>query len=207
VGRGRQDLLNLATAREGHFRLESGHHGGLWLDLDALFADPLRIGSFVDELADKIRPYDPQAVCGPLVGGAFLAQMLASRIQADFLFAERMPAVPGEGLYRARYRLPRGLRERALGKRIAIVDDAISAGSSVRATFDDLTALGGQPVVVGALLWLGSAALPFFEGRAPVESVSRVPYEMWQPTDCPRCAAGLPLEDPADDGTRKKETL
>ena len=201
-----QDLLKLAMAREGHFRLESGHHGGLWLDLDALFADPLGIGPFVDELAEMLRRYDVQAVCGPLVGGAFLAEMLASRIRADFLFTERRPAVGGEGLYRVRYRLPRGLRERTLGKRIAIVDDAISAGSSVRATFDDLTGLGGKPVVVGALLLLGSAALPFFEGRAPVEAVSRVPYDMWTPADCPLCAAGQPLEEPAEDGTRRKET-
>src|SRR5207244_12514669 len=32
------DLLNLAGSRTGHFRLESGHHTELWLDLDQLFA-------------------------------------------------------------------------------------------------------------------------------------------------------------------------
>jgi orotate phosphoribosyltransferase len=192
-----QDLLRLAKSREGHFRLESGHHGRRWLDLDGLFADPVCIGPFVDVLAETLRVHEPEAVCGPLVGGAFLAQVLAERLACDFLFTERMPG-ESDGLYGVRYRLPRGFRERARGKRIAIVDDAVSAGSSVRATFDELCALGGQPVVVGALLLLGSAARPFFEKlRVPVESVASVPYEMWAPADCPLCASGRPLDQPS----------
>ena len=33
-------LIEALPARRGHFRLESGHHGELWLNLDALFARP-----------------------------------------------------------------------------------------------------------------------------------------------------------------------
>nr|MBA3259831.1 hypothetical protein [Gemmatimonadales bacterium] len=66
-------FLELAAGRRGHFRLESGHHGGLWLDLDALFADSLRIEPFVAALTDALRAYDVAVVCGPLLGGAFLA--------------------------------------------------------------------------------------------------------------------------------------
>lgn len=32
-------FLELVSARRGHFRLESRHHGALWLELDTLFAD------------------------------------------------------------------------------------------------------------------------------------------------------------------------
>jgi orotate phosphoribosyltransferase len=191
-----QDLLKLATAREGHFRLESGHHGGLWLDLDGLFADPVRIAPFVDTLAEALRAFAPAAVCGPLVGGAFLAQMLAQRLGAAFLFTERMPPDEGQGLYSVKYRVPRGLQARIRGEPIAIVDDAISAGSAVRATYAEVCSFGAQPVVAGALLRLGSAALPFFEDRrVPVTSVAQLPYELWTPAECPLCASGQPLED------------
>lgn len=37
------DLLAASSATRGHFRYESGHHGNLWLDLDALFVDPRRV--------------------------------------------------------------------------------------------------------------------------------------------------------------------
>jgi orotate phosphoribosyltransferase len=36
-------FLDLVAARHGHFRLESGHHGRLWLDLDSLFAESGRL--------------------------------------------------------------------------------------------------------------------------------------------------------------------
>ena len=35
-----EKLLELLSVRRGHFVLESGHHGNLWLDLDSLFLRP-----------------------------------------------------------------------------------------------------------------------------------------------------------------------
>ena len=34
-------VLELVSGRRGHFLLESGLHGGLWLDLDGLFPPPV----------------------------------------------------------------------------------------------------------------------------------------------------------------------
>ena len=91
-----QDFLSLVPAREGHFRLESGHHGRLWFDLETLFVDPVRLAPFVDALAEKLRAHDVRAVCGPLVGGAFLAQALAVALCTEFWFTERVipPGAP-----------------------------------------------------------------------------------------------------------------
>jgi len=191
-------FLELAAGRRGHFRLESGHHGGLWLDLDALFADSRRIEPFVAALTDALRAYDVVAVCGPLLGGAFLAQLVAQALPAEFCFTEREPAPASEELYRARYRLPPAFTGRIRGKRLAIVDDVMSAGSALRATYSALQAHGAEPVVAGALLVLGSTGADFFAGQGvPVEAVARDSYDLWRPADCPLCAAGVPLENPA----------
>ena len=78
----------------------------------------------------------------------------------------------------------------------AIVDDVISAGSAVRGTYAELHAHGAQPTVVGALLVLGSVGLSFFaQERVPVESVARLPRDLWVPAECPLCASQMPLED------------
>src|SRR5262249_15685423 len=66
-------FMELATGRAGHFGMESGLHSALWLDLDTLFASPTRIEPFIAALADMLRPFRVDAVCGPLLGGAFLA--------------------------------------------------------------------------------------------------------------------------------------
>jgi orotate phosphoribosyltransferase len=189
-------FLELVSGRRGHFRLESGHHGGLWLDLDPLFAEPRRIEPFVARLAEMLRPHAPDAICGPLLGGAFLAQLVAHALGAEFCFTERvMP--PGDGLFRARYLLPRALAGGVRGKRVAMVDDVMSAGSALRGTHDELRSHGAEPVAAGALLVLGGTGADFFAARGtPVEAVAREPYELWLPAECPLCAAGVALENP-----------
>ena len=189
-------LLELVTSRRGHFRLESGHHGRLWLDLDGLFAEPRRIGPFVDALANAIRPHAPSIVCGPLLGGAFLAQLVAQQLDAEFAFTERVMPAASEGLYRARYALPPALASRMRDRRVAIVDDVMSAGSALRGTFAELQAQGAKVVVAGALVVLGTTGADFFaQQHVAVEAVAREAYDLWPPASCPLCAAGVPLEE------------
>ena len=91
----------------------------LWLGLDALFATPRRIAPFADAPAGALRPHGAAAVCDPLLGGAFLAQLVAHALGTDFCFTERVMAAEPGGPYRARYRLPRAFRERLRGQRAA----------------------------------------------------------------------------------------
>ena len=189
------EFLSLVSARRGHFQLESGHHGGLWLDLDGLFADPRRISPFVSDLADAISQYDVSSICGPLLGGAFLAQLVAHELGVEFCFTERVMPSDSGGLYRARYLLPPAFHDRVRGQRIAMVDDVMSAGSSLRGTFEELKDKGAIPVVAGALLVLGSKGADFFaEHEIAVEAVARDEYELWPPDSCPLCESGVPLE-------------
>jgi len=190
------DFFRIVTGRRGHFRLESGHHSQLWIDLDALFADPNAVDPLVEALSDALRRYAIDAVCGPLLGGAFLAQLVARRLNVEFAFTERGEAPPGNELYQVQYRLPAAFATRLRDKRIAIVDDVMSAGSALRGTYTALCAHGAVPVVAGALLVLGSSGLDFFASRGvPVEAVGREPYSLWTPGDCPLYHNGIALED------------
>lgn len=191
------ELSRLLVAREGHFRLESGHHTNRWFDLDLLFVEPARVQPLAQALASRLAAHRIEAVCGPLVGGAFLAQMVAATLGVAFQYTERVLPADGDGMYRASYRLPAGLRERVRDRAVAIVDDVISAGSAVGGTYAELLACHARPVVVGALLTLGTAGRQFFaERHVPVESLAQLPFELWLPDACPRCAAGESLEDP-----------
>jgi orotate phosphoribosyltransferase len=199
-------FLELVDERRGHFRLESGHHSALWLDLDPLFAEPRRIDPLIAALTSALRPYAVTGVCGPLLGGAFLAQLVAHALGVEFSFTERVPAL-ARGMYQARYRLPPAFAARVHGQRLAIVDDVMSAGSALRGTFAELQNHGAAPVVAGALLVLGSIGADFFsQSGVAVEAVARDVYELWLPAVCPLCAAGAELEDVAtpvaDDSAR-----
>lgn len=189
-------LLELVATRRRHFRLESGHHASVWLDLDPLFSQPRRVAPFVRVLTDALRPYSVAAICGPLLGGAFLAQLVANALDVDFGFTERI--VPSEqgGLYRAEYRMPAAIAQGMRGKRIAIVDDVMSAGSALRGTCIEAEACGAIPVVAGALLVLGTTGAELFAVRGvPVVAAVRDRFELWPPETCPLCRNREPLQN------------
>jgi orotate phosphoribosyltransferase len=176
--------------------LESGHHTERWLDLDQLFARPSAVRPFVTQLARRLEIYGVDTVCGPLNGGAFLAELLAFDLGLDFAFAERI-VNQRAGLFPVEYRVPPALRAALRGKRVAIVDDAISMGSAVRATVADLEVCGANPAVVGALLVLGPGAAKFASDRElPVERLADLPLRTWLPSECRLCASGSPVADP-----------
>ncbi|HYE87008.1 MAG TPA: phosphoribosyltransferase [Vicinamibacterales bacterium] len=189
-------FLDLAHARKGHFQMESGLHCGLWFDLDAAFVDQAALDPFVTQLAQTLRRYEIEAVCGPLNGGAFLAQLLARLLGAEFYYTVPAPPAEGSGTFRARYQLASGTTHRLIGKRVALVDDVMSAGSSLRATLFALEAHGAIPIVVGALYVLGSTGASYFTERGlRIEATGRGPFDSWRPAECPLCAANVPLED------------
>lgn len=190
------DLAELFRARNGHFRLESGHHGELWLELESLFLRPERVAPFARELARRVAQHDVAAICGPLVEGAFVALMVASELGLPFTYSERLTDPLADGLYPVKYRLPNALRDEVRGKRVAIINDVINAGSAVRGTFDDLYACGAEPVALGALLVLGSSAAQFAAAQnLSVEAIASRPNAIWAPQECPLCGRGVPLQD------------
>lgn len=189
-----ETFLALVQGRRGHFCMESGYHSDLWLDLDPLFANPRQIEPFVVALANALRRHHVDVICGPLLGGALLAQWVARELGVEFAFTEKVQSASA-GLFTAQYRLPPAFAQRLRGKRVAMVDDVMSAGSSLRATHAALLAAGAVPVVAGALLILGDAGVQHFTqlGLA-VEAPARASFSMWPPEVCPLCAAGVPLE-------------
>jgi orotate phosphoribosyltransferase len=188
-------LLSLVRGRRGHFRFESGHHGDVWFDLETLCLNSREIRAFTGRLAAQLKKYQVDVVCGPLVEGAFVALLVSLELGCQFAYAERFDDTTRQGLFPVQYRLPKSLHSAVSGKRVAIVNDVISAGSAVRGTFFDLREIGAKVVVIGALLALGDAITVFAnEHGAALELLERMPHNLWQPSECPLCAAGIAIE-------------
>ena len=166
----------------------------MWITLDALFSSPQGVAEPVNDLAARLRRYDVDAVCGPFVGGAFLALLLAERLGVKFFYTQ-LVAAPSEKMFGARYTLTPELARRIAGSRVAVVDEMISAGSSVRATMEAVQATKASVAVVGSLTLLGTKGKEHFEAIGmPLEYLSAQPLAMWHPADCPLCAAGVALD-------------
>ncbi|MFE0756313.1 phosphoribosyltransferase family protein [Inquilinus sp. NPDC058860] len=184
-------LRQAVAAERGHFRYESGHHGDLWLDLDLLFLDAARMRGWAAALAGRAAGLAAEIVCGPLAGGAFLAQSIAAELGLGFVHAERRVE---DGA--VRYRLPAPLAAAVAGRRVLVADDAINAGSALGLTLTELLRHGAVPAGVACLLTLGEAAgrIAAVQG-VPLLALAALERGMWRPEDCPLCAAGVPLVD------------
>jgi orotate phosphoribosyltransferase len=194
-----QTILAFAGACRGHFALESGHHADLWFDLETLCQRPALVRPFAAQLAARLARHEIEIVCGPLVEGAYISLMVAEDLNVEFVYAERFADPQRSTMFPVEYRLPNTLRSLVQGRRVAIVNDVISAGSAVRGTFEDLRALGAQVVAIAALLVLGDAFPPFAAQHAvALDALEQSPYELWTPEQCPLCAAGVPLERRGD---------
>jgi len=187
-------VVRLARPRRGHLDLGTGYHGDLWLDLDALFLRPSRLRPYVEWLAERLREHSPDAVCGPLEGGAFLAYAVADLLRVTFLPGYRSP---GQATGYHLPSVPGGIG----GWRVAVVDDAVNAGTAVAACLRELRAQGAVPVAVAALLALGeaSAMVPASLG-VPFYPAGTMPSRAWPAPECPLCADGVPVTPGADDG-------
>jgi orotate phosphoribosyltransferase len=175
--------------------MESGHHADVWLELETLCVRPATIQPFAADLATRIRPYDVDVVCGPLNEGAFIALMVAFELDCEFAYAERVVNPTSEALFPVDYPIPPALHPIVRGRRVAIVNDVISAGSAVRGAFASLQALDARVAVIAALLVFGRSILTFARERdVPLEVVEEQPGTLWAPAECPLCRSGLALD-------------
>ena len=184
--------------RRGHFRAEIGlPRRALAGSRPALCLGPTRVRPYVEALADKLRQQKVEAVCGPLVGGAYLAQAVAARLDVELYYTERFaPEHPGDSLYPVEYRLPGGVAGRVRGKAVAMVDDAKCGVRDTRRRWRRCRPTGHERSPWARYWCWAKRPGAIVTSRALRSNPwPRIPYELWRPADCPLCAAGEPLED------------
>ena len=188
------EVAALLPWRKGHFRIESGHHGDTWLNLELLCLHPEPVERLAISLAERLAALGADVICGPLVEGAFVALMVARRLGLPFTYTERFDP-RSDRLFSVTYAVPSALRDLVKGKRVVIVNDVIGAGSAVLGTLKDLYECGADPIAIGTLATRGpGASVLARENGLALETLASFPGDLWKPGECPLCAAGVPLD-------------
>ena len=66
-----------AMLTDTHVVYTSGRHGSAYVNKDAVYPHTERVAELCRQLAERARPYCPEVVCGPALGGLILASALA----------------------------------------------------------------------------------------------------------------------------------
>jgi adenine phosphoribosyltransferase len=121
------------------------------------------------DLADVLRPYDVDLVVSVATMGIPLAIEVSRSLGLDdYLILHKTPKIHlGDSLAepltsittdgRQHLRMDPARVGAVAGRRVALVDDVVSTGASVRAALSLLRRVGAHPVVVGTLVTEGSS--------------------------------------------------
>jgi orotate phosphoribosyltransferase len=168
---------------EGHFVLHSGMHSPVYWEKFRVLQYPEYVSILCGMIADRFRSFPIDLVAGPVTGGIILAFEVARQLGTRAIYAEN------EG-NRKTFRRGAVISP---GDHILIVDDVMTAGSSITDVVNAINGRQGKLVGVGILVDRSDKTPDF---GVPLFSCLRTTAVAYPPEKCPQCAAKIPLVKP-----------
>lgn len=144
--------------------------GILFYDISTLLADPAAWHATVSQLAAVVAPLRPDLLVGIESRGFLVAAPLAYELGLGFAMVRKRGKLPGPTV-RFTYALEYGsdtieVQEDAIasGQRVAVLDDLLATGGTMRAAIDLVRQRGGIVVGAGCII-----ELSFLGGRERID--------------------------------------
>lgn len=154
--------------------------GIVFKDITPLLADPRAFQATIDRLAEGLGGLGIDAIVGPEARGFLFAAPLALRLELPFVPIRKPGKLPSK-TFSHEYQLEYGsdrleIHQDALseGSNVAVVDDVLATGGTVRACCDLITKVGAKVAACGFAI-----ELSFLNGREilkPHRIVSVITY-------------------------------
>jgi orotate phosphoribosyltransferase len=174
-------LRSTGAVLEGHFKLASGRHSGVYIEKFRIMEDPPATAALCAMIAEHFRDSGATLVIGPAMGGVILAYETAKHMGLHGIFAEK----DGDG----GLTFDRGF-EVLPGQPVLVVDDVLTTGGSVKKVLGLIEAAGATVVGVGFLIDRTNGGVDF---GVPFYACHAMEIESYPPDNCPLCAQGLDL--------------
>ncbi len=207
-----------AVLTNGHFVFTSKRHGREYVNKDALYTRPLSTSIICLWLARRFQHDPVQVVVAPAVGGVILSTWVAyhlTQMSGDEVFstyAERDELSVGKAevhnvaisfggkthhihdgdelvIKRPGFVLKRGYDEVVKGKRVLVVEDVLTSGSTVKKVVEATRSCGGEIIGVGALVNRGGVTTNDV-GVPRLEALANITLDSWLESECPMCKRG-----------------
>lgn len=177
-----ETFQKLGVLQTGHFQLTSGLHSERYMQCAKLFEVPHKAADILKILIPNL-PKKIETVVAPAIGGITVGYELARLLGCRFIFAEREN---GKMTWRRGF----GLKP---GERILAVEDVVTTGGSVLEVVDLARENDAEVLGVAAVVDRSQGKAKF---DVPFISLLAMEIVVYQPENCPLCAAGVPLSVP-----------
>jgi len=183
-----EDLLALfrrtGALLDGHFILRSGLHSRQYFQCALLLQHPKIAEKVCQELAEKLREFDCDAVISPVLGGIIVGQEVARSLGKRHIFAEKED---GKLVLRRGFKIDN--REKFI-----VVEDVVTRGGRVQETIDIVREHDGIVAAVGVIVDRSGESKPEF--GCPFVSLIEMNTETFEPDKLPVDLARIPAVKP-----------
>ena len=176
-----QLLEETEAVLHGHFLLTSGLHSPMYVEKFNVLQQPKYTEQLCKALAEYFADKNIDTVVGPMTGGILLAHEVGKALGTRAIFTER---VDGKMTFRRGFSLKPG-------ERVAIVEDIVTTGGSVREVIDVVKAEGAIPVGVGLLVDRSGGKATFED--VPAHALLHLDVTTYKPEECPLCHDNVPM--------------
>ena len=168
---------------KGHFKLTSGQHSDTYFQCARVLEHPRLTNELAAEAVARLpKEIEIDLVAAPAVGGILFGFAVASALDKDLVFSER---VEGKMTLRRSFFIPEGAR-------VLIAEDVVTTGGSVCELIELVKAANAHPVAVVSLVDRGKD--PDFGCSYYPLMTTKTPS--WQPKDCQLCKLGQKIDTP-----------
>lgn len=175
-------LEECEALKHGHFKLSSGKHSNVFVQLALVLCHPGIAERLGHELGSRFASAQPTVVLGPALGGVIIGHEIARFLGVPMIFSERVDD---------KMTLRRGF---TLGPddRVLIAENTVSTGGSQKEVVELARSFGADVVGVAAVC----DRSPGVSFGVAFESLIKLDAIAWEPSECPLCAEGKEIEAP-----------
>jgi orotate phosphoribosyltransferase len=183
-----EDLLALfrktGALLDGHFVLRSGLHSRQYFQCAILLQHTEIAAQVCGQLANKLRPFDCDAVISPALGGIIVGQEVGRSLGKRHIFVEKED---GKLVLRRGFQISRD-------EKFIVVEDVVTRGGRVQETIDIVHYHGGVVCVVGVIVDRSGQTKPDF--GCPFISLVEMSVENFAEDNLPPDLARIPAVKP-----------
>lgn len=166
----------------GHFKLVSGKHSNSYIQVRIGMMNPQTCRAFATAIARRVSNFRPTMLAASTVGGILLAIETASILE--------IPTLIGRQTGIATTWVNSQEAESSSLRRVVLIDDILTTGSSLRSAIQSLGQTGATVVAVGVAVDRSGGT----ESKVRVDGTEhdvlpliQLSLNLWDPSDCPLC--------------------
>jgi orotidine-5'-phosphate decarboxylase len=189
-----------------HFVFTNGNHSDNYINKDALYPHTEYSSRLGEAMAQAMKPWQPEVVVSPALGGIVLTQWAAhhaSRLLGREVLAVYAEKVDGP----EKFAFTRGYDALVRGRRVAVLEDNLTTGKSVRRVVELVRATGGEVVGVVAMLNRGGVDKAAVGNPPEFIAIVETDLKSWPAEECELCRRGVPVNLKIAKGKKFVENL